>query len=293
MKADHKYYGIYRALVVNNKDPQKTGRVMVWVPDVMPEVSQSEGMWAKAANNVMGGRNSEYGSDNNYTGSCYIPKKGSYVLVFFESGNLNNPCYIGAIDLENTKVLPENQTGGNPTEKWTIFKSSKGRCIVMSDDPDDERVEITGKKRQLGGAPSGDTGSVFTIDGNQTTILLDERPGMEKVLIRTHKGDFINIDVENRKLHMKFKSDINIETEGNLNLKIKGNFVTEVNGDKSEIIAGNYNTMTGGTANDTSSGNKNIKGSVVAIDGSPSVIINSGAAASASTNNPESPIGVR
>ncbi len=293
MQVEHKYYGIYRALVVNNKDPQKNGRIIVWVPDVMPEVSQSEGLWARPANNVMGGRNSEYGSENNYCGSCYIPKKGSYVFVFFESGNISNPCYMSAVDLENTKVLPENQTGGNYEEKWTIFKSTKGRCIVISDDPEDERLEITGKKRQLGGPPSGDISSVFAIDGNQTTILLDERPGLEKILIRTHKGDYINIDVENRKLNIKFKSDINIETEGNLNLKVKGNLVSEISGNKSEVIAGNHDKMAGGNSNDTISGNINMRGAIVAIDGSPNVILNSGSAASASTSNPEPPIGDR
>lgn len=236
MQQEHKYYGIYRALVVNNKDPQKNGRIIVWIPDVMPEVSQSEGLWARPANNVMGGRNVEYNSDNNYCGSCYIPKKGSYVFVFFESGNISNPCYMGAADLENAKVLPENQTGGNYEEKWTVFKSTKGRCIVISDDPDDERLEITGKKRQINTPPSGDVSSVFEIDGNQTTILLDERPGLEKILIRTHKGDFINIDVEQQKLHIKFKNDINIECGGNYNLNVGGDYSQNINGAKSSKI---------------------------------------------------------
>jgi len=292
MQVDHKYYGIYRGLVVNNKDPEKMGKVVVWVPDIMPEVSTSEGVWARPANNLIGGRNMEYDQDNWYAGTCYIPKKGSYVFVFFESGNLTNPCYMNALDLENTKVLPENQTGGNYQDKWTILKSSKGRCIVVSDDPEDERVEITGKKRQISEPPTGDIGSVFAIDGNQTTILLDERPGMEKILIRTHKGDFINIDVESQKLHIKFKSDINIETEGNLNIKVAGNMVTQVLGDRSSDISGSHNQKTGGVSNMTSSGKYSIQGPIVAIDGHP-LILNTGASTTASTTTPEPPTGER
>ena len=211
-------FGMYRALVVDNKDREKFGRVLVWIPQVMPEVSRREGIWARPANNPVGGRNTESNSENYYMGSSFIPKKGSWVMCFFEGGNINLPYYFGALDLENTKVLPENQVGTNYEDKWTLFKSHEGRTIVVSDDPDDERTEITGKKRQMKTPPTGDTESVYTIDDNQTTILFDERDGKEKILIRTHKGDFINIDIEDRKLYAEFDSDIEIKTNGSFKL---------------------------------------------------------------------------
>ena len=216
--ATEKLYGNYRAKVVENRDEKYFGRVLVWIPDLMPSLPENQGIWARPANNPMGGRNEQYDNDNYYTGSCYIPKKGSYVFLFFESGNINRPYYFGAVDLENTKVLPENQLGTNFQDKWTIFKSHKGRTIVVSDDEDDKRVEFTGEKRQLKEPPSGDTASVYTIDGNQTTILFDERSGKEKILIRTHKGDFFHIDIDERKLQAQFESDIIIKTNGKFKL---------------------------------------------------------------------------
>ena len=33
-------YGNWRAQVVNNKDTKKFGRVLVWIPDLMPEVDR-------------------------------------------------------------------------------------------------------------------------------------------------------------------------------------------------------------------------------------------------------------
>jgi hypothetical protein len=216
------YYGMFRAKVVDNKDEEKFGRVLVWIPDLMPEVDQTKGIWARPANNPIGGRNQENDDNNYYMGTSYIPAKGSWVWIFFENGNANRPYYFGALDLENAKVLPENQVGTNYENKWTIFKSHDGRTIVVSDDPDDARIEITGKKRQLSNSPSGDTNSVYTIDGNQTTILLDERNGKEKILIRTHKGDFINLDIEEQKLNIKTISDIQILATGNLMLKSGG-----------------------------------------------------------------------
>jgi hypothetical protein len=182
----------------------------------MPTVPDTDGLWARPANNPVGGRNMEGDSEHHYMGTSYIPKKGSWVFVFFEGGNINYPYYFGALDLENTKVLPENQVGDNYEDKWTIFKSHDGRTVIVSDDPSDERVEITGKKRELKTPPTGDTESVYKIDNNQTTILLDERKGKQKVLIRTYKGDFFHIDIDERKLQAFFEDDIVIKTNNRL-----------------------------------------------------------------------------
>lgn len=215
-------YGNYRAKVVDNKDKEKFGRIRVWIPDLMPQISDSQGMWARPANNPIGGRNRQEGTDeNHYMGSSYIPRKGAWVWIFFEAGNINRPYYFGALDLENTPVLPENQVGTNYEDKWTIFKSNEGRVIVISDDVDDERIEITGKKRRLTNPPTGDTGSVYQIHGNMTTILLDERTGKQKLLVRTYQGDFIHVDIDERQLQMYFQSDIQVKTHGDLYLTAK------------------------------------------------------------------------
>ncbi len=219
MDVSNTLFGFYRALVVGNKDLEFKGRVLVWIPQIMPEIEKDRGLLANPANNPVGGRNEEGNNEHHYMGTSYIPKRGSWVFIFFESGNPSNPYYFGACDLENTTVLPECQLGGEPEDKWVMFKSHKGRTVVISDDPDDERVEITGKKRKLKDKPSGDLESVYEIDGNQTTILLDEREGKEKVLIRTYKGDFIHIDIDGQNLQIEFANDISIECGGKLSIK--------------------------------------------------------------------------
>lgn len=252
-------YGFYRALVVNNQDPDKFGKIQVWVPDIMQKIDKSKGLWAYPANNPMGGRNTDT-KNPSYAGTSYIPMKDSWVWVFFECGDENRPFYWASLDIEASKVLAECQVGSNYQDKWVIFKSTKGRCVVISDDPDDARVEITGKKRNLSSPPAGDTASVYTIDGNMTTILMDERDGKEKILIRTHNGDFVNIDVTNRKLNISFESDIQIKTNGKLMLRayddidIKG--LSNVN-----IQAGlDLNIKSGGNLNEESSMELNAKG---------------------------------
>jgi len=241
-----KYFGNYRAKVLKNHDENFFGRILLWIPDIMPDIepidndtpqsngstSTISGLWAYPANNPLGGRSDIENEDQWGQGSCYVPKIGSYVWVFFEGGNINRPWYFGSCDIETSKVLPENQVGDKPENKWTIFKSSQGRCIIISDDCD-ERIEITGKKRQLEKSkekPEGDIDSVFTIDHNQTTILLEETDGNEKLLIRTYKGDYINVDITKRELHCEFKNDIYFKTQSdfyvealNIHMKAKEN----------------------------------------------------------------------
>jgi hypothetical protein len=251
-------YGNYRAKVVDNNDVYRYGRIRVWIPDLMPLLEDVDynGLWAKPANNPMGGRNTpanipppprpprartdiegqfayeealeeyskKYGqaSEAFYQGSSYIPPVGAWVWIFFEAGNINRPYYFGALDIQNTKVLAENQAGNSPEKKWTILKTYRGRAIVLSDDTDDERVEITGKKRLIADPPSGDEYSVYQIEGNQTTILLDERTGKEKILIKSHKGDFIHFDIDDQDLEIQFSGDIHIKNGGNLYITSAG-----------------------------------------------------------------------
>jgi len=215
----NKYYGFYRAKVINEYDEKgKFGRVWVWIPDLMPLIEDTEAIMARPANTPLGGRNVEDDKENYYAGSSYIPKAGSWVWVFFENGNPNRPYYWGALDIENTPTVPEVQQGVEYPHKWVMIRTHAGRTVVHSDDPTDERVEITGKKRKLSEPPTGDWDSVYEIDGNQTTILLDEVKSREKVLIRTYKGDYIHVDIDEQQLQCYFKNDIKIQTDGTLHI---------------------------------------------------------------------------
>ncbi len=211
------YSGIYRAKVLDPVDDDKEGKVKVWIPDLMPEIEDDYGMWARPANNIMGGRNtSEEEGDQFYGGSCIIPPKNSWVWIFFETGDPSEPRYMGAGDFGQTKTLIECQNGEEWWKKWVLLKTRQGRCMIMSDDPFDERVEITGKKRKIKEGPDGDFGSVYTIKGNQTVILIDERANQEKILIKDHKGNFINVDTQNNCIDAYANADINIRCGGSL-----------------------------------------------------------------------------
>ena len=287
---EDKKFGFYRAKVVDNKDPEKYGRVKLWIPDTMPEIEDSKGIWAFSANNPASGRNSD--GESKFYGSSYIPLKDSWVFCFFEQGNPNRPFYFCGLDISAVKVLPECQLGSNYEQKWVIFKSKDGKCIIISDDPDDARVEITGKKRNLSNPPEGDTGSVYTIDGNQTTILLDERSGKEKILIKTHQGDFLNIDVTGRKLDARFQNDINIKSNQSINIQATNNINIKAGANLNASAASNLSLKASANLNAQAGGNMNNLASGVLKDQGSTITHNSGAGP-ANDTDPANPKGDR
>jgi len=297
------YHDFYRATVIDNKDKEKFGRVKIFIPDLMKEdkFDDNEGLWAWPANNPVGGRNKgekkegkEPKLDCHHYGTCYIPADGAFVWVWFESGNPNRPYYMCGLDISHKPVPPENQLGKEWWNKWTIMRSPDGRVIIVSDDPDDERIEITGKKRLYKKEEDDATGSVYTIDENQTVILLDERDGKEKLLIRDYKGNFINLVQKDDTLHVgmkgnlkvKIEKDTHITLEGDVNIHVKGNIKYKVDGNITREIGGKETSKIGGSW-EVESDDK------IAFDGS-NIYLNSGeASADTVSPEPEEPEGER
>lgn len=246
--------GFYRAQVTAvNIDDNEYGAVRVFVPDLMcyekdPSYDPSKmGLVAYPANNPVGGRNNS--NDGSYGwGIVMVPRVGDWMWIFFEAGDPSKPFYFAALNIKNTKLPPENRDVSDPSTVYTVLKTYNGRSVVIADSTDVQRIEITGKYRS-GNAEEADGSDTdpYTIDENQTTILFDERAGKEKVLIRTHKGDFLHIDIDEQKLQAYFLEDIVIKTDGNLHLQVAqdvhysvgGNEYTEIGGEKHITINSN------------------------------------------------------
>jgi hypothetical protein len=249
-------FGNYRAEVTQvdiNIDGEINdyGAVRIFVPDLMtsedPRYDPTKmGLIAFPANNPVGGRNDK--NDGSYGwGSVMVPRVGDWVWIFFEAGDPSKPFYFAALNIRNTKLPPENRGVTEPHTVYTVLKTHNGRSVVIADSEDVQRIEITGKY-QAGAATEADGGDTdpYTIDDNQTTFLFDERDGKEKILIRTHKGDFLHIDIDEQKLQAYFSEDITIKTDASLHLqvaqdvhfKVGGNIYTEAGKNKHTVVKG-------------------------------------------------------
>jgi hypothetical protein len=334
----NKYNGFYRARVTEvdckeNGIANAFGGIRVFIPDIhRNEIDKNvddkkSGILAyPACSGPLGGYNIDDPDKTCYYASSFIvPLPGSYVFVFFEGGNIDQAYYMsswmGKQSQQNEKDInspilspPENRDVDEPHKVYTLLKSYDGRAIIVCDSKDQARVEITGKKRNMNDSdgPQGDSKSVYQIDTNMTTILLDERDGKEKLLIRSYKGDFINFDIENRKLYIEMEDDISIKTNGKFTLEAKEDIDIKTNANMTVQTSDNFHIKSGADFNVQSEGQGNFKtggsmqlqaegtqslkaGGVIGVDGSLTLIQQGAAqpAQGADSATPIRPIGTR
>jgi len=281
-------YGFYRGVVMDNKDPEielkskSYGCIKVHVPAIADDTEAV--LIAYPANNPIGGRNSESisskkdsnGGKQEFSGSFMVPPNNAMVWVFFENGDPNRPYYFSGCDIEAHEAPPEIQVGidKKPEERWIIFRSPHGRVIAISDDPDNCRIEITGKKRF---SAENSDGHVYEIIGNQKTILIDDREGKEKILLSDEKGNYININTAKETIDIHANQTVKIDAGQAIYLSAPHmgySFQTI-----SCAGAGNVNCNIGGDFNFMTNGNTSMRASGSTFIDSPNLQTNSGGAA--------------
>jgi len=157
-KVEHRFYGKYRGIVVDNVDPEHLGRLKVRVPSVLG--SNVVTGWALPC--------APYGGDVNQ-GFFFVPEVGAGVWVEFEEGDLEFPIWVGTFwskpggDSEVPK--PNKPDGGEessvqdpPTRK--IIKTKKGHTIQFEDADGNDMVTIL----------EAANNNVITMDGNGVRI---------------------------------------------------------------------------------------------------------------------------
>jgi len=215
---------LYRAKVVDNKDPNKAGRVKVWIPDLMKDtVDESDGKWALPANNLFVGNGDTDEEGLNDCGSCIIPPKGTYVTVFFEDEEFNNPRYLAGLNLDTKACIPaENQAGKEYFNKWTLLKTPKGRQIFLSDDPDDACVIIRGKykKRESGSGPVAEKSDPRDPEDSMY-VELYETDEEQYLIMKDAIGQYFLIDQKNKTIRIQHVSGSYIEFTSDGDIKIE------------------------------------------------------------------------
>ena len=192
-------FKFYRAKVVDNKDPQKWYRVRVWIPDIMYDFDESQGIWALPV--CLSGGNIDQHDGSKHSGSIIIPRIGDWIIIFFENDNINRPYYLAGLSLEKQPKIPESQIGTDYQKKYVLFRSPQGRSIWISDDDTtpDSRVMITGKKRQYD--PNNPLDSVLPIVDNQSVISIEE-DDKERILLADYNKDYISIRTDKNKIYI-------------------------------------------------------------------------------------------
>jgi uncharacterized protein involved in type VI secretion and phage assembly len=194
--------GVVSAIVTNNTDPDKMGRVKLKFPWLD---GQLESDWARVASVGAG----------NQRGLFWMPEVNDEVLVAFEHGDFDHPYVVGCLWNGQDKP-PENPDNALKNGKVEIrmLKTREGHIIRLVDDSAGKLIEI--------------------IDcDNINHIKLDVK---NKKLQITTTGDMeikstgkTNIQATGT-LTVKGDANINVEAGGNLALKATGNASVEASG---------------------------------------------------------------
>lgn len=120
--------GIYYAIVTQNQDEQKLGRVKVRFP-WMPEGDKDQSAWAHIAVPMCG---AEFGT---FT----LPEVNDTVAVVFLAGDINHPVVIGGVWSSEDTPPEVNEDGKND---FRFIKSRSGHRVLL-DDSDKTKVVLT------------------------------------------------------------------------------------------------------------------------------------------------------
>jgi uncharacterized protein involved in type VI secretion and phage assembly len=157
-KVEHRFYGKYRGIVVDNQDPSKLGRLKLRVPSVLGKDVVTG--WATPC--------APYGGAANL-GFLFIPDAGAGVWTEFEEGDLEFPIWSGSFwsQPDSTSELPKSNKGSDGSEESAIqdpptskiIKTAKGHTLQFEDADGAEMILIR----------EGSKGHFLTLDQNGIT----------------------------------------------------------------------------------------------------------------------------
>lgn len=153
-----RYYGIYPAVVTDNKDPKGMGRLQV-KSSVFGHVDPV-GNWV-----------APLFSDMMYD----PPEKDSDVWIQFVSGNINSPVYVGTRKVPGDERFSEFQES-NKEPHIRGLKTKYGHKIVFYDSSDNPKIEVTtkGGERVILSDKSGSEGVTIEDTKNGNKMVMDK-----------------------------------------------------------------------------------------------------------------------
>src|SRR5262245_23865707 len=202
------------AIVTDNKDPDKLGRVQIKIP----VLSDKDHTWWAPIVMLGAGKN---------RGWFFIPEPDDEVLVLFEHGDINRPLVVGALWNGKDKP-PDKNPGGNPRR---VIKSRAGSKITFDDDKGTIVIEDgTGKGK-------------ITFDASANKIIIEAMTG--DVCLQSPTGD---MQIVAKTTVLKAKTDVQVHagaaikieagqkaTIGSSNIKLSGS-TCDLNSGKSSGV---------------------------------------------------------
>lgn len=175
------------ALVKENADPDKLGRIKVQFP--WQQATGEMTPWLRMLAPHAGGDK----------GFHFIPEIGEEVLIGFEGGNAERPYVLGALYNGNQK--PENWHTENNDIK--AIRTRSGHTIELNDAQGSESITLTDKNS-----------NVFHIDTSKNNITITA-------------GENMTLNAKNMQINVEENLDITVGEDHNLNSKNSNEYIDE------------------------------------------------------------------
>lgn len=183
MGALSRVFGVVTAVVTNNQDPEKLGRVKLKFPWLSEE---EESDWARVATPMAGKER----------GVFLLPEVEDEVLVAFERGDPHYPYVLGGLWSQSAPPAQTNEDGKNDIRE---IRSRSGHVVRLNDRDGEETIEI--------------------IDGSQkNSIVISSK---DDTITITADAD-VTIESMNGKLVLKGKKGVEIASGADLKADATG-----------------------------------------------------------------------
>jgi hypothetical protein len=205
-----RYYGIYRAQVIDNADPDNRGRVRLYIPALghTSDADAPPDLWALPTGMSSGA------SDQLTHGFQFIPDVEDNVWVMFEDGLAHLPIYFTG--WPSTAKGEERTVDAGPAAKGFFTKT--GHRVEMDDE--------TGKV-------------LIQREGSSTMLSLEPHPGGDNVLISNNAGTNIFISGTTATIFGSDGSHVSIGDDAISMVNASGTFFSMKEGDLTIGASGN------------------------------------------------------
>lgn len=299
--------------VLPDKDTNQMGKYKVHIPELMPHMSEDQGLWCK--NHVHSWRVTS--SDDGVYGSYFPLHSGTHVIVKFYENDFNTGFITRIIsdDENGTDKEAQDVTSVKPSlndrdEQYIIFKTPKKfNIFYINEDTKDEPNTIylvynrDGNPERRTVYRIDDSGiHLWTRDNRRIRVLLDENrqiDGNQTEYIkqnRTHnigqhdslavRGDKVTNIMQNEDRIVYKDRTTNIY--GKEDIIVKKDSIENVEGAKDVLVKNNFTVEIQGDCKISVTGQCNIwSGSAVNID-APTINLNGGAASNVKSKTSQS-----
>jgi uncharacterized protein involved in type VI secretion and phage assembly len=124
MSDQKKYYGKYKATVINNVDPELRGRLLLTIPSVLGVIPST---WAEPCTPLAGPTGPPMGV-------YMVPPPGAGVWVEFEEGNPDRPIWVGG-RWGSPSDVPPLAHAGIPASPNIVMQTLGQQTLMISDLP--------------------------------------------------------------------------------------------------------------------------------------------------------------